>query len=103
MLALFSGAQLATAVGQLNFYGISDQLIREHKSATLGWVTYLNMISLATYVLFSPLSVWLVEVRGIRESLVIGVLLQLVGTVLQMFVGENFMCLVVGQTIFTIG
>ena len=103
MLALFSGAQLANAVGQINFYGIADQLIHEHKSATLWWVTYLNMVSLATYVLFSPLSIWLIEVRGIRASLLLGVLLQLVGSVLQTYVGDHFSYLVIGQTILTIG
>jgi cyanate permease len=103
MLALFSGAQLTNAVGQINFYGISHQLIHEHKSATLWWVTYLNMVPLASYVIFSPLSVWLIEFRGTRESLAIGVLLQLAGSVLRMFINYHFMYLVIGQTIFTIG
>jgi cyanate permease len=74
----------------------------QHHSATMWWITYLNVIGMVCFAVFCPFSVWVIEKYGIRSSLILAMLIQCIGSLIRSLDHFNFWYLVVGQTIASI-
>ena len=63
---------------------------------SLEQVDFLSMVFYITYVLVNPISVYIIENKGIRCSLILGVLTQVVGFWVRAMIDESFVYCLVG-------
>lgn len=103
MLGLFALAQVTNCAAWINFSAITDKLLETQPQANLFWITYLSMIFLVTYIPVNPFSMWVIENKGIRYTLILAVLIQAAGLWLRACINYHFIYCVIGQTIISLG
>ena len=103
MLGLFSLAQVTNCAAWINFAAIPDKVLETQPQANLFWLTYLSMIFLITYIPVNPFSMWVIETKGIRYTLILAVVIQATGLWLRACINYHFMYCVAGQTIISLG
>ena len=67
------------------------------------WYSYLNVVGMLAFVVFTPFSIWIIQKYGVRTSLILALGLQVLGGAMRLFMDTNFMYCVIGQSIFSIG
>ena len=105
MLAILSLSLLMNTIGWIQMTSIDFKIMFAYgkEGVTRRMLNYQNWIYMALYLPVSPISVWVIETKGIRHSLIIGLILQLIGFIVRIFINYEFLTLLIGQTFLALG
>jgi hypothetical protein len=74
-LAIFSICQVLNTASWINFAPIVDKVLFAFEDKTAEDINYLSWIFMVAFVPINFLSIWVIESKGIKASLVLGVIL----------------------------
>ena len=103
VLLLYALVNITNSAAWTNFAPIVQKLLKTYSSTTLFQVSWLSMTFFISYIPFNFLAVWLIEKKGIRCALLVGVGMQAVGACLRMLINYDFVYVIIGQTIMSFG
>ena len=104
-LYLFCACQIMNTAGWICFAPISSKLEYAYKDQGVddSEVNYLSFIFMIMFLPMNFISIWIIENKGLRFSLLIGVSIQLLGFLTRYFVVYKFKMVLIGQTLIAIG
>ena len=88
----------------INFSPIVSKVIFAYSdpSITSGKINFLSYVFMIVYLPFNFVSIWIIEKKGVRVSVLTAVFMQAVGMWLRVFIKTSFAYVIAGQTLIAI-
>ena len=104
-MILFALAMVMNSMGWLTFAPITKKMFQNYgdNGLKVEYWNYLFCVYMLTFVPTNFVSLWVIEQKGLRTSIIIGTGLQLIGFWLRLFLKESQWYLIIGQVFLGVG
>jgi len=103
MLFQYSIVSIANAIVWIIFSPVSDKVTGYYNFESNLWVNMLSMVFLIAYVPFLPLSLWVLDHKGLRSGVLVGAILTGIGAAIRATGKWSFWGVMIGQMFGAIG